>query len=228
MPKSRIRNKAGKPANNQRQARTNVKERRKTPGRKGIAMVVVSGLAITGLIALITLHRTSPPALTNSITPQSAANPPNIGSQAPNGTLLTTAGNVASINSFRGQTTLLWFVSTWCSSCQAGTQVMSQRLGELTQHGVHIAEVELYHDLGQSGPSISQFGQALAGTNYSNPAWTWATSSYDLSRAYDPQGYLDIYFLINPQGKIVYENSSPAATFDALKSAVDQQPALTS
>ena len=227
MPKSRIRNKASKPANSQRQARTNVKERRKAPGRKGVAMTVVGGLAITGLIALITLHRTSPAAVTNSTTAQSAANPPNVGAQAPNGTLLTTAGNVASISSFRGQTTLLWFVSTWCSSCQAGTQVMSQRLGELTQHGVHIAEVELYHDLGQSGPSISQFGQSLAGSNYSNSAWTWATSSYDLSRAYDPQGYLDIYFLINPQGKIVYENSSPAATFNALKAAVDQQPTPT-
>ena len=81
MPKSRIRNKAGKPANNQRQARTNVKEPRKAPGRKGIAMVVVGGLAITGLIALITLHRTSPAAVTNSTAAQSAANPPNVGSQ---------------------------------------------------------------------------------------------------------------------------------------------------
>lgn len=228
MPKSRSRTKPANRKNKQRQSWINDKPARKAKRRWGIPISIIGVLGIIALTALIVLHRTSPPPISQSATSQIATNPPNVGSQAPNGTLITNTGKVVSVNSFRGQTNLLWFVTTWCSSCQAGTQVISQRLGELTQHGVHVTEVELYHDLGQSGPNISQFGQALAGVNYSSPAWTWATSSFDLSRTYDPHAYLDIYFLINPQGKIVYENSSPAASFDALKSAIDQEATLTS
>ncbi|MHB1738401.1 MAG: peroxiredoxin family protein [Actinomycetes bacterium] len=114
---------------------------------------------------------------------------------------------------------LLWFVSTWCSSCQAGTQAMAQNLAALRTAGVRVVEVELYQDLGQSGPSMRQFAQALAGAEYANPDWTFGVSSAALTRAYDPQSYLDIYYLIDGHGQIRYVNSSPASTMPALLGA---------
>ncbi|EQD49621.1 Redoxin domain protein, partial [mine drainage metagenome] len=89
---------------------------------------------------------------------------PAAGSPAPNGTFATLAGQTTDVASLRGQPTLLWFVSTWCSSCQAGTQSMTQNLAALRSDGVHVTEVELYQDLGQSGPSMGSFAKALAGT----------------------------------------------------------------
>jgi len=144
---------------------------------------------------------------------------PAAGSPAPNGTFATLAGQTTDIASLRGEPTLLWFVSTWCSSCQAGTQSMAQNLEALRSDGVHVTEVELYQDLGQSGPSIGSFAKALAGTEYGNPDWTFGVSSAALTRRYDPQSYLDIYYLLNAKGRVTYVNSSPGSTMPQLLAA---------
>lgn len=107
---------------------------------------------------------------------------------------------------------MLWFVTTWCPSCQAGTQTMAQNVSQLQADGVRVVEVELFQDLGQSGPSISSFGQQYAGSHYGKPGWTFATASSELTQTYDPGGYLDIYYLINARGRIVYVNGSPSST----------------
>lgn len=148
----------------------------------------------------------------------SAASPP-VGSSAPNGTFATLAGQTTDVASLRGQPTLLWFVSTWCSSCQAGTQAMAQNLGALRSDGVHVTEVELYQDLGQSGPSMGSFAKALAGAEYGNPDWTFGMSSASLTHIYDPQSYLDIYYLLNAEGQVTYVNSSPGSTMPQLLAA---------
>jgi thiol-disulfide isomerase/thioredoxin len=147
-----------------------------------------------------------------------AAIPP-AGQAAPPGTFTTLAGQNVNVASLVGQPTLLWFVSTWCSSCQAGTQAMAQNLAELHADGVRVDEVELYADLGQSGPSMGSFAKALAGAQYGNPAWTFGVSSPGLTRTYDPQSYLDIYYLLNAKGQIDYVNSSPASTMPQLLAA---------
>lgn len=85
---------------------------------------------------------------------------------------------------------------------------------------VRVVELEMYNDLGQSGPSIAEFGKALAGASYTNPDWTFGTASSDLTTTYNPSGYLDIYYLLNSAGKIELINSSPASTMPQLLSAV--------
>ena len=144
---------------------------------------------------------------------------PAVGSSAPNGTFATLAGQTTDVASLRGQPALLWFVSTWCSSCQAGTQSMAQNLAALRSDGVRVAEVELYQDLGQSGPSIGSFAKTLAGTEYGNPDWTFGVSSAALTHIYDPQSYLDIYYLLNAKGQVTYVNSSPGSTMPQLLAA---------
>ncbi len=180
------------------------------------AALVAIVLAVVGLTDL--RHGQSTPAQSTS---QSTVDPlPAVGSTTPNGTFTTLAGQRETVTSAKGSPTLLWFISTWCSSCQAGTQVMAKNLATLAAAGVKVKEIELYHDLGSTGPSMSTFAKMFAGSSFHNPDWTFGVSSLGLSKVYDPVGYLDIYYLINRTGKITYINSSPSATMPQLLKAV--------
>ena len=148
-----------------------------------------------------------------------AGAPPGIGQLAPNATFTTLAGRTESIASLRGKPTLLWLMTTWCSSCQASTQTLAQNLSALEADGVRVVEVENYDDLGQSGPPLAQFGKVLAGPAFSNPDWTFAESSLGLTRTYNPRSDLDIYYLLNAKGEVTYVNSTPAATMSQLLGA---------
>lgn len=139
---------------------------------------------------------------------------------APDGGFATTSGANLTVSSLRGQPTLLWFVTTWCSSCQAGTQAMASQIATFAAHHVRVVELELANDLGQPGPSITAFGRQLAGAGYHNPDWTFGVASAGLTTTYDPSGYLDIYYLLDASGHVTYTNSSPAATIGPLLSAV--------
>ncbi|MGC8511937.1 MAG: peroxiredoxin family protein [Acidimicrobiales bacterium] len=178
-------------------------------GGAGLAVLLIGGVVVG-------LHYTA-----RSATPAGTAGAaiPATGQVAPPGTFTTLAGQNVNVSSLTGQPTLLWFVSTWCSSCQAGTQAMAQNLAGLRADGVRVDEVELYADLGQSGPSMGAFAKALAGSQYGNPAWTFGVSSPGLTRTYDPQSYLDIYYLLNAKGQVAYVNSSPGSTMPQLLGA---------
>ena len=139
-----------------------------------------------------------------------------IGALAPDGAFTTTAGTTQTVASLRGRPTLLWFVSTWCSSCQAGTQAMASEISTFAARKVRVVELELAGDLGQPGPSIGDFGAQLAGPAYTNTDWTFGLASTGLTATYDAAGYLDVYYLLDPSGHIVYVNSSPASTMHSL------------
>lgn len=171
------------------------------------AVAVVLAAAVIG----ITAGRSQPPTSGGS-----AAGPATGQRVAPDGTFTTVTGRQLRVASFRGHPTLLWFVATWCSSCQAGTQAVAANLAQLRAHGVRVVELELYRDLGQPGPDIAAFGRAYAGAAYGDADWTWGTASARLSYAYDPNGYLDVYYLVDAQGRIAYVNGSPAATISDL------------
>jgi cytochrome oxidase Cu insertion factor (SCO1/SenC/PrrC family) len=139
-----------------------------------------------------------------------------VGAPAPDGAFTTLEGRQMSVADLRGQPTLLWFVTTWCSSCQAGTQVIGQHLDQLRAHGVRVVELMLDGDLGQPGPSMGQFKTQLAGTATSGGDWTFGTASQQLTRSYDPDAYLDIYYLLDRNGTVRYANGSPASTLSDL------------
>jgi len=141
---------------------------------------------------------------------------PTVGAAAPGGSFTTISGRTETIASLRGHKTLLWFVTTWCPGCQAGTQAMAGDLTRLRAAGVQVVEVEDHADLGQPGPAIAAFGRHFAGAAYQDAAWTFGTASQALTRAYNPRGYLDIYFLLGPSGHIAYVNSAPASTMSQL------------
>ena len=215
----------GKPTPKSRQAqRYSVRQRsrrRLLSIGLGIAVVVVV-LATVGLINYHESSVSSAGSSSQTVTSPKTTALPSIGESAPSGTFVTINGQNVTVASLRGTPTLLWFVSTWCSSCEAGTQAMAQNLATIAHAGVRVSEIELYHDLGSQGPSMFSFAKELAGTQYNNPDWTFGISSLGLTKNYDPVGYLDVYYLVNSEGKITYVNSSPAATMPELLKAISR------
>jgi thiol-disulfide isomerase/thioredoxin len=202
----------GGPSRARRQAEADARRRR----RMGFGAGGVAVLAIAGTV--LGLHYANHPSTSAAASGSSAA--PAVGKAAPPGTFTTLSGRTVNVASLKGHPTLLWFVSTWCSSCQAGTQTLADYLPKLAADGVKVDEVELYQDLGQSGPSLASFSQQLAGPEATNPDWTFGTSSASLTHTYDPQSYLDIYYLLNAQGEVTYVNGSPGSTMPQLLAAV--------
>ncbi len=177
---------------------------------------------VVALVALvIALHVANGNSGSASASSPSGASLP-IGTTAPNGTFTTLAGKTETVTTLRGKPTLIWFMTTWCSSCEAGTQSMAQNIATLAADGVHVVEVENYADLGQSGTPMNAFAKTLAGSAFSNPDWTFGEASSTFTHTYNPKAYLDLYYLISSKGKITYVNSSPASTMPQLLQAASQ------
>jgi thiol-disulfide isomerase/thioredoxin len=178
---------------------------------------VTAAVALVGLVVGLSVANISSGSSSTSGSSSAAYLP--IGTLAPNATFTTVVGTTESMAALRGKPTLLWLVTTWCSSCQAGTQAMAKNVATLAADGVRVVEVENYQDLGQSGPSMSTFGKALAGSAFHDPDWTFGEASGSLTHTYNPKAYLDIYYLINADGRITYVNSSPGSTMTQLLAA---------
>lgn len=179
------------------------------PGSRWFGWTVAAGVVVVAVVAVI------------AVSASGNGGSPATGAGAPDGGFTTTSGATETVSSLRGRPALLWFVTTWCSSCQAGTQAMASKVGRLAALGVRVVELENAGDLGQSGPSITAFAQ-LAGPASRNPDWTWGVAASSLTTLYNPHGYLDIYYLLNAQGRVVYVNSSPAATMGELLAKASQ------
>lgn len=176
------------------------------PGAAGVLIVVI-------IVAIVIGNSTSKPS--GSTSGESTLNT-SVGSRAPQGSFTTTTGATQSVSSLRGHAALIWFVTTWCSSCAAGTQAMASNIAKLAANHVRVVEVENAKDLGQEGMSMTSFASRLAGRQVHNPDWTFGLASSALTRTYNPSGYLDIYYLLTPSGRIAFVNSSPAATMGQL------------
>ena len=179
--------------------------------RRLIVGSLASGVLLLAGLVLLVVHAGGAAPV---VAPAAAG--PTVGNVAPDGTFTTTDGHDAKVADLHGKPTLLWFVATWCPSCQAGTPVIASHIDAFSSGGVRVVELELYGNLGTSGPDIAAFGHQYAQAAYGNPAWTWGTASQPLSLAYDPQGLPDIYYLLDGSGRITYINTAPAGTVNEL------------
>lgn len=132
----------------------------------------------------------------------------NKGDYAPNIQITLTNGTTTSLSKFSGSTVLLYFVATWCPSCQQAAQLLNQQYySQLHSKGVVILMIELYNDLNQQGPSIQQFASQYGGGT-SKPGWYFGTSTQNATYTYDPSANLEAYYLINSTGAIVITTGS--------------------
>lgn len=184
--------------------------------RRWWAMAAIGAAAVAAIVVVIAATaggRNTTAGGTNAALGRAV---PAAGAAAPDGTFTTVSGKTVTIASLRGHKTLLWFVATWCPSCQAGTQAMAVQAARLRAAGVQVIEVEDYADLGQPGTPMAGFARQFAGAASRGPGWTFGTASPALTRAYNPQGYLDVYFLLGSSGRVAYIGAAPASTMSQL------------
>ena len=147
--------------------------------------------------------------------------PASSGNKAPNGYFVLANGTNSSVAaSYSKGPVIFWFVTTWCSGCAQGTQVLANNMSFFASRNVKVIEVELYKDLGGNGQPITSFINTYAQNRTGASLIEPALSGQQLSYEYDPKGYLDIYYLILPNGTISYVNANLALTMQQLKGAV--------
>jgi thiol-disulfide isomerase/thioredoxin len=182
---------------------------------KGKILITIFAIAIVVILALY--------AIKNTLLVQANENTNiTIGSYAPSDAFFLANGTKVDLSNYKGHEVVLWFVATWCSGCAQGDEVLNSSYTALNKKGVKVIELELYKDLGYNGENITDFVKSFAPQAYLNNVVIPAYASYNMTIAYDHQGYLDIYYLISPSGKILYENSTLATTLPQLLSMINK------
>jgi cytochrome oxidase Cu insertion factor (SCO1/SenC/PrrC family) len=194
---------------NNRNATTRVT--RETATRHRRRAWVTAGVVIATVVGvMIALQLGERPSGDTGNSQNTAA--PAVGRPAPEGTFTTTDGQTRTIASLRGRPTLLWFIATWCPTCETAAQDIAAEIDTLRERGMRVVTLKLYQNLGQPGPSITEFAQQHAGSARDAPNWIWGDAPEELTLTYDARGYPDIYFLLDAQGRIQEINAAPSAT----------------
>ncbi|MFQ5796163.1 MAG: DUF3105 domain-containing protein [Candidatus Bipolaricaulia bacterium] len=137
-----------------------------------------------------------------------------IGLQAPEATFTTIGGERMTLSQFRGQKVMFWFFATWCPSCIAGAQALSQNNAALRD--LTIIALKTHGNAGFPGPSVEGFAQRYAPARLRAFNWLWGEASQPATRTYNPRNFPDIYFLIDEQGTVQDIDGAPAATLSKI------------
>ena len=122
---------------------------------------------------------------------------------APDFTIYLIDGKKTKLSNFFGKQILLWFVATWCVSCQVGAKILSNYYSLLHSKGVVILTILLYNNMGIQGPSLEEFAMKFAGGF--KPDWLYGETDESTMRIYNPNNFLDIFYFISKNGIIVYK-----------------------
>ncbi len=177
--------------------------------------IIIAAVAAVAVLAIIVF------LASGQVVTAAGAQNVSVGSMAPNYQFIAANGSTVSLSAYRGHLTVLWFVTTWCPGCVQGNEVLNQSYQFFKQRGVKVVEIELYKDLGYNGPLISDFVMSYAPAAYASGTVVPAVSGYNMTAAYDPKGYLDIYYVISSNGRVLYTGSPLASTLGQLENAIN-------
>ena len=152
----------------------------------------------------------------------SSASTVKVGSAAPDFTFTRPDTSMSSLQAYLGHPVVLWWIATWCSSCQAGTKVFAQTYyKQYNASGVVLLQIESYNNLGQPGPDLSSFASSYGYVGQKN--WVLGTGSQGGTATYNSSGYLDYYYLISSKGIILDEKAGLPSYFASVLSQATGQ-----
>jgi hypothetical protein len=173
----------------------------------------ILGIAIVVVIAALAVYAVLRPAPVGGVAD---------GAAAPNFSFTTVSGSASSLAAYLGHPLVLWFVATFCSSCGEGTQIFVQQYySSYHTAQVTVLELESYNNDGTGeGPTVSAFASAY-GYN-GQPGWILGTASAHGTSLYNPQSDLDVYYVINAQGRVVLTGTGLGSNFGGALQAATQ------
>lgn len=125
-------------------------------------------------------------------------------------------GKTINLSAYRGRPVMVWQVATWCGSCQAGLRMFLQNHSMIDQSDIQVVVLRDYKNGGYPGIGITQFAQQVAPALLHDPHFIFGDDSENLYQLYNPQHYVDIYELIDPDGQVNVVSSAPSATFEKI------------
>ncbi len=182
--------------------------RRPARGVRGLPLVYMLPVLLVVVLAASAVYIVA--------APKASATVVEVGHPAPEFVFTTIQGAQRRLSQFRGKPVMLWLFTTWCDTCQASMDAIAGHLDQINQSGLQVISLQLYKNLGYSGPPVADFANAFARKGRSSPLWLWGEASQEGSYTYDRKGYPDVYFLVSKDGVIRAVSSAPNVTMDKI------------
>ena len=125
-------------------------------------------------------------------------------------------GREYSISEFENRRLMLWFLSTWCTSCIEALKALEQEKSKLEASGMQIVVLNNHENGGYPGPDIIDFINQYAASLSDAPNWMIGDASAEMGITYNPRRYPDVYFLIDETGMVVAVEGAPGVTLDII------------
>jgi thiol-disulfide isomerase/thioredoxin len=137
----------------------------------------------------------------------------------------TIEGREYSISEFKDRRLMLWFLSTWCSTCIQAVKALEAKKSELEASGMQIVVLKNHQNGGYPGPDIHDFINQFAASLSDTSNWMIGDASAAMGVTYNPRRYPDVYFLIDETGMVVAVEGAPAVTLDIIMNFASENAA---
>ncbi len=138
----------------------------------------------------------------------------NVGDQVPNDWFALPNGTIVHLDQLRGHYVLLYLVTTWCDACALGVSMLGHDAAAYAARGIYVVILEQYNDLGYQGMPITSFIHSFAGNVPGN--FIDGNASLQLTKTFNPTLQLDAYYLLSPNGTVIYKGFNLPNTYGEL------------